>query len=149
MGQIIDRKPARLQKYDYTRGNTVFVTICVEGRKNLLGKILSPETETDRPHIELSRIGQTADRYARTIPGIENYVIMPNHVHMLIRNAEGENISSKIRGWKFMITKEIGTGIWQRSFYDHVIRDEKDYLTKWQYIENNPSKWVIDRYYQA
>ncbi|MCH5300636.1 MAG: hypothetical protein J1E56_04880 [Ruminococcus sp.] len=45
------------------------------------------------------------------------------------------------------MTKQIGFSIWQRSYYDHIIRGEKDYLEVWEYIENNPQKWQLDCYY--
>ena len=144
MGQFYTRKKLRLQNYDYTEGNLVFVTICVEGKKWLLGRIRQPETEADAPIVELSEIGKVTDRFTSTVPGIEKYVIMPNHVHMIVVNQPGETISQKIRSWKILISKEIGKSIWQRSFYDHVIRDENDFLIKWKYIDDNPAKWASD-----
>ena len=53
----------------------------------------------------------------------------------------------KIKSLKILVTKTIGKPIFQRSFYDHVIRDEKDYLRIWEYIENNPGKWTDDKYF--
>ena len=73
---------------------------------------------------------------------------MPNHVHMIVFNEPGESISKKIQSWKVLIGKEVGARIWQRSFYDHLIRDEQDYLIKWKYVDDNPQKWSSDRYYQ-
>ncbi len=81
---------------------------------------------------------------------------MPNHVHMIIKK-EGDtdstsasnhsSLSSDVRTLKILVTKEIGTSIWQNRFYDHVIRNEKDYLSIWEYIDNNPAKWAEDEYY--
>jgi hypothetical protein len=51
-----------------------------------------------------------------------------------------------MRSFKTMITKEIGISLFQESYYDHIIRDEADYLTKWNYIDNNPARWVEDEY---
>lgn len=48
---------------------------------------------------------------------------------------------------KGYVSKQIGKPIWQRSFYDHIIRNEQDYNEIWQYIENNPQKWSEDRFY--
>ena len=95
------------------------------------------------------------------IPGIDHYVIMPNHIHMILRISaksplEGpmwssaptdSSIEKLVRTWKTLITKELGVSIWQRSYYDHVIRDEQDYMIRVQYIVNNPVKWCADRYY--
>lgn len=40
------------------------------------------------------------------------------------------------------ISKETGVSLWQKSYYDHIIRDENDYITRWNYIEDNPAKWI-------
>ena len=83
------------------------------------------------------------------IPGITNYVIMPNHIHLIV---EKENIlnsvlSNDIRSFKTLVTKEVGFQIWQSSFYDHIIRDDYDYNVHLQYINDNPIKWYEDKYY--
>ena len=142
------RKNPRLQGYDYSREGVVFVTVCVEGRQKILCSIREPVMEGDAPETVLSEIGTVVERFTNTIPGIDKYVIMPNHVHLIVLNQPGETISQKIRSWKILISKEIGRSIWQRSFYDHVIRDEQDYLAKWKYIDDNPIKWSSDEYYQ-
>ena len=61
--------------------------------------------------------------------------------------ASSPTVSQKINSLKILVTKTIGKPIFQRSFYDHVIRDEKDYLRIWEYIENNPGKWTEDKYF--
>ena len=114
----------------------------------VLCSIREPEMEADAPKTVLSEIGTVVERFTDSMPGIDKYVIMPNHVHLIVMNQPGETISQKIRSWKILISKEIGKSIWQRSFYDHVIRDERDYLTKWKYIDDNPIKWASDEYYQ-
>ncbi len=79
---------------------------------------------------------------------------MPNHIHMIliIQNESGRamlvpTISTVIAQMKGYISKRIGNSIWQKSFYDHIIRNEQDYLEIWQYIENNPEKWQQDKFY--
>ena len=52
-----------------------------------------------------------------------------------------------VRGFKSMVTRELGKTIWQTSFYEHVIRNEEDYKNTRQYIDNNPHKWMLDEYY--
>lgn len=100
----------------------------------------------------LSKYGKIAKKYIITIPGIKEYVIMPNHIHMIIvidgtMRASSPTISLLIRSFKTLTTKDIGFSIFQRSFYDHIIRDEEDYLTKAKYIEENPARWAEDKYY--
>ncbi len=86
---------------------------------------------------------------------------MPNHLHILIRidtGLEGSSgtptpTNSKIAAYvstlKRMTNKQIGSNIWQRSYYDHIIRNEEDYINHLQYIDENPRKWLIgkDEYY--
>ena len=84
---------------------------------------------------------------------MDKYVIMPNHLHLLVTLADGglkasrPTIQTIVRSTKRMITKEIGHSIFQTSFYDHVVRGERDYWEIWQYIENNPARWAEDELY--
>ena len=59
-----------------------------------------------------------------------------------------KSVVNIIRSIKILTTKEIGYSIFQRSYHDHIIRNEKDYTEIYQYIENNPARWAEDRYYQ-
>ena len=56
-------------------------------------------------------------------------------------------VSQIIRMMKETVTKQVGQKIWQKGFYDHIIRNESDYLRVWQYIDENPAKWPEDEYY--
>jgi len=122
------------------------------------------------PYIELSEYGKIADKHINKINAINNiisidkYVIMPNHIHMIIfiRNPETSSIGksgamrtsrptsasipSIMRSFKTMITKEIGFSLWQTTYHDHIIRDEADYQRTWQYIDENPAKWAEDEF---
>lgn len=74
---------------------------------------------------------------------------MPDHIHILISITNGvprssrptADISQIIAVLKRLINKDVGRNIFQTSYYDHVIRNENDYITKWNYIENNPIKF--------
>ena len=57
------------------------------------------------------------------------------------------SIMEVIKAMKSITTRKIGTKIWQTSFYDHVIRNDEDYQTRFRYIEENPAKWQQDKYY--
>ncbi len=91
---------------------------------------------------------------------IDKYIIMPNHIHMILV-LSGENgrenpvptnpTISQIIGWfKYQTTKNINKNdivkIWQRSFHDHIIRNEQEYREIWNYIDPNPLKWSEDFY---
>ena len=76
---------------------------------------------------------------------------MPNHIHLLLRLDETPGqagIPQIVRQMKAHVSKRAGFSIWQRSYYDHVIRGQKDYDMIWQYIADNPAKWLNDRFYE-
>ena len=148
-----ERKHNRYPEYDYSQNGAYFVTICTQDRKKILSTIVG-----DDAHIVPKPYGQIAEKYIRNVPEIEKYVIMPDHIHMIIRLNSGamwaspptnkpqhNRISTIVRSIKILTTKEIGETIWQRSYYDHVIRNQQDYNEVWEYIENNPTKWVINK----
>ena len=105
--------------------------------------------------------GKMVDEAIQNIPSaysalsVDSYVIMPNHIHMLLvidtdpngRSMIAPTISTVVRLMKSAVSKDVGHSIWQRSFFDHVIRNEKDYQRIWEYIENNPIKWTDDCFY--
>ena len=142
------RKALRLAEYNYCECGVYFITICTEGKKKLLCEIKPQQAVGEAPVVELSHLGRTVQEMIEKIPGIDKYVIMPNHVHMLIKNENGKSIPDVIRLFKVNVARKTRLSIWQRSYYDHIIRDESDYLTKWKYIDDNPAKWATeDEYY--
>ena len=155
------RKRNRLQGYDYSLNGTYDLTLCVEGRHNLLGEI-GVGAIINRPQVILSDYGKIVDTAINNISkyypqiNVDKYVIMPNHIHMiLVINTHSRRliiapttVSNVIKGMKSYVTKQIGFSFWQRSFYDHIVRDEEDYLQRWQYIDENPAKWAEDEFYK-
>ena len=157
------RKATRLKKYDYAQNGAYFITICSYKMKRVFGTIVGQGLAP--AEMKLSKYGKIAqeqlflleERY-KTIK-IDNFVVMPNHIHIIltIQKTAGASpcptVSDVICAYKSLTTiicKKNGYGeekVFQSSFYDHIIRDEDDYITKAQYIENNPSKWFEDKYY--
>lgn len=85
---------------------------------------------------------------------VDTSVIMPNHVHLLLciasergRPMDAPTVSRVINQLKGFVSKQVGRSIWQRSFYDHIIRDDTDYAVKYNYILDNPRRWAEDEYY--
>ena len=79
---------------------------------------------------------------------------MPNHIHIIlfIKNDDGRamhapTVSKIIQQMKGAVTKKVGFPIWQKIFYDHIIRNEHDYQEIWKYIDDNTLKWTLDKYY--
>ena len=145
MQHFAQRKWPRLKNYYYSSEGFYFITICTKNRKRFLSRIEANPGETAR--LLLSEYGRVVESYLVSFPGIEKYVIMPNHIHLIVHKTNGKSICDDVRSFKGLVTKKIGKSIWQDSFYDHVIRDEADYLIKWNYIEENPEKWAEDEYY--
>ncbi|MBE6732392.1 MAG: hypothetical protein E7561_00125 [Ruminococcaceae bacterium] len=156
------RKPTRLKNFDYSQNGYYFVTICTHNRKNILSDIVGEGF----PLPQLSPQGKIAEKYILNInkkyPHIqtEKFVIMPNHIHIIFsinNNGRGDPSPTiaNVVGWlKYNITKQInmvynniGNKIFQRSFHDHIIRGENDYLKIWNYIDTNPQKWNEDCFY--
>ncbi len=74
---------------------------------------------------------------------------MSNHIHILleIKDTSNNTISNIVKNLKSEISKKVGESIWQKSFYEHLIRDEKEYMQIKEYIMNNPFNWNKDQYY--
>ena len=146
------RKSPRIPGYDYSSANYYFITICTHEKRCIFGK---PGA--------LNWIGQCAEENLHMISKlhpnirIDKYVIMPNHIHVIfdIQDVkEKENLAVVIGQYKMSVTKKIREKkpefqVWQRSFHDHVIRNQSGYEKIWLYIEGNPSKWEDDCFYIA
>ena len=76
------RKSLRLPNHDYACG-WYFVTICTKDKRHSLGSVVGGDAHI-APHVELSNIGSVAEMYLKRIPGIDTYVVMPNHVHFIV-----------------------------------------------------------------
>ncbi|MBT4315002.1 MAG: hypothetical protein HOD54_02835 [Candidatus Magasanikbacteria bacterium] len=162
------RKPNRWAEFDYNSPAFYFVTICTARRQLFFGKI-------ENEKMILNKFGQIAqDCWLDALNhfrGIElgEFIVMPNHVHCIVvitgdggvaRNGHAHSLRDMrshqklptiIGSYKSAVTKKInklGINItfgWQKSYYDHIIRNEKSYYNIQQYIMNNPANWVRDR----
>ena len=143
------RKRIRLKYYDYSTCGMYFVTICIKNRLELLGKI------QDKNNIVLTPEGNIVEKELQKIEvlltnvTIDEYIIMPNHIHMILIINENKNISISriIKQYKMCVSKKIGYSIWQKSFYEHIIKNEEEYFTIKQYIQNNIVNWKQDKYF--
>lgn len=147
----------RLREFDYSLPGAYFLTVCTKSRRQILSTIHEGYTI-------LSAVGRICETQLLLLEErypikIERHVIMPNHVHMLLSLYRAEQspaptISDILCSWKSVTTKLVNTEmhtpgnvVWQRSFYDYVVRNEDDFRDVWQYIDNNPKKWELDRFY--
>lgn len=153
------RKRLRLKEYDYTSKGVYFITICIKDKQKLLCNIDDKIVESEydnidfNKYINLTKIGIVVKKELDTINNIyekikvKRSVIMPNHIHLLIENNDNKDISSIIQAFKRSITKKLEKCIWQRSFYEHIVRNNKELEEIEKYIIYNPLRWNIDEYY--
>ncbi|MEE0945799.1 MAG: transposase [Acutalibacteraceae bacterium] len=157
------RKIIRLQEFDYNSNGSYFVTICTKDKKALF-------TLNDNNDIATNLIKDAFEEIINKYSNAECpvLVVMPNHLHAIINicgdeeradNKSAPTISDIIRAFKRRSTvkyiEKVKQGvlphfdkqIWQRSFYDHVIRNQNDYFEIYKYITENPLKWELDKLY--
>ena len=182
-----NRKEQRLSRYSYSENGAYFITICCENMSCLLGRIYADSVDIrptvgggvpDAPfpglRMELTECGRLVDNKIKEMNEqykgvcVDNYIIMPNHIHLLlsIEPTEGasrtppptvvnsrnnqrsnETVPQFVSYLKRSTNKESGLRIWQRGYHDHVIRDSNDYQIRWKYISDNPARWAEDEYY--
>ena len=157
------RKRNRLENFNYSQGGAYFITVCAIDHRCLFGRVDSEclAFDNDKSGVLLNDVGKIVDK---TIHGIESaykglveldkYVVMPNHIRfVLFLSASGvedsisPSISQIVRHLKSIVTKQVGYSVWQKSYYDHIIRNEKDYKEICKYIDSNPQKWALDKYF--
>lgn len=163
--EITHRKSIRLKEYDYSHGGYYFVTICTKEGVNLFGKI-------HKGKMILNEFGKIVFETWIDLPnhnsniGLDYFCIMPNHVHFILIINEmiraglepaptEHGLAEIIRQFKTFSSKKIniinkspGKSLWQRNYYEHVIRNEKDLYEIRKYIEQNPLNWEKDEYYE-
>ncbi len=168
----LHRKRNRLQGYDYSQNGYYFVTTCTKGRVQWFGEIKDDEMQLSRfGQIAKKQWMWLQDQYDSVT--LDSFVIMPNHVHGIIvieNQGHGRDnsrvvptravrdmptgrhnlLSKTINAFKTTSSKLIRQNgcpefIWQRSFHDHIIRDETGLNTIREYIEFNPLKWTLDK----
>ena len=184
MNELKKRKTTRLRGADYNQNQAVFLTICTKERRCILSRIVGtgvpdgPHNRTtdnpvgtgvpDGPQIELSKYGQIADKYINQLNNfyddlsVESYVIMPNHIHIMLWVKGAGNGPSRtpvpttmqnsvtarfVSTFKRFCNKEYGINIWQYRSNDHIIRNRQDYEEHLRYIHENPMRWYYDELY--
>lgn len=162
-----ERKNPRLRGWDYGAGGTYFVTFCTSAHRPVLSSIRRGDP-CGRPPLVLTPLGEcVAEAIALTGVRVEHQVIMPNHVHLLLTleraatraapTGAGTQAATELgrlvgavnsRSVHLAAGRGLEAGrLWQRGYYDHIVRSENDFLRIWNYIDNNPLKWELDCYY--
>jgi len=164
------RRSIRLKDYDYSQAGMYFMTICTQNRECLFGEIADGAIQLNDVG---KMIEKWYFELMNKFPDIQygEHIVMPNHIHCIIQNVGadlcvcpnkvGEHIGSPLRDvvqwFKTMTTNEyirhvkqngwktFNGKLWQRNYYEHIIRNENDLNQIREYIINNPLKWDLDK----
>ncbi len=161
--KIHHRRSIRLAGYDYSQPGLYFITICTRNRLCLFGNITNDEMIMN----DAGRmVHKTWANLLRRFTGIQlnEHIIMPNHFHGIIvgvplRDVIQNKVGDMVGAFKSITTNEYIRGVktknwpqfnkklWQRNYYEHIIRNEESYQQISEYIQNNPLTWHEDKYY--
>ncbi len=159
------RRSIRLSTFDYAQSAAYFLTICTDNRRPLLGRIV------DGAFVE-SELGRIVRENWVSISTfhpdvwVDEFVVMPNHLHGILifgrkphphvqlnqyQSVKPGSLPSIMRSFKACVTKQAKTvdlaleSLWQRSYYEHILRSDKALAQAREYIVNNPLKWELDK----
>ena len=168
------RKSIRLQGYDYSQAGLYFITVCTHNRVPLFGEIVDGVMALNTAGQIVEKCWCTIPEHFPQVT-VDEFVVMPNHVHGIItigtivgandylplpsnetprslQHGTSRTIGSMVRGFKIGVTRWFRANtdihkVWQRNYYEHIIRNEDSYLKIAEYIQTNPQRWEIDTYY--
>lgn len=148
------RKPTRLKEYDYSNNAYYFITICVNDKSEVFGKVENHSVILNNYGFIIEKNLHDLLKRFKSVE-IDYYVIMPNHFHciFILENESDKrkvSISNIIGALKSITTielhkKGLSDFTWQRSFYDRIIRNEKELFNIRRYIEQNPLRWELEK----
>lgn len=175
MGERHHRHSIRLQHYDYSAVGAYFITLCTREKVCLFGDINDGEIILNGLGSIIQNLwNDLPNRYENT--ELDEYVIMPNHFHGIIsiktnvgtiQNRAIRELPLHISRRKMLLPKIIGyykmksskqinrlrnthgISVWQRNYYEHIIRNDDELLSIREYIANNPFNWLIDENYKS
>ena len=149
------RKLLRMKGYDYSTAAHYFITMVLQNRENLLGRVIDEQ-------MVLNAAGEMVEKELLQLPNkhpectIEHHVVMPNHIHFIITLYGNLSLSEIIREYKSLTThlyivgvKQLGwlrfeKKFWQHNYFEHIIRNNRAFESIAQYIMNNPARWEMD-----
>ena len=162
--QLQKRKNIRIKDYDYSADGVYFITICTKNKEKILSSISIENT-----NVKLTSFGKIVEKHINNLNDLYkhidvfNYVIMPNHIHLIVGIGITNNISLSandgspravtptipklVNALKSLCSKNAGFSMWQRNYYEHIIRNEHEYNLVYKYVEENPLAWIYDKYY--
>ena len=166
---IHHRRSIRLRHYEYSRPGAYFVTICTDQRECLFGHISDGKIVLNDTGRSVRYVWENLPSRFPSI-ALDSFVIMPNHIHGIIEivgaalalppnpavhkkgAASGApTLGDVIRAFKSIsairvnhLLSRYGQPLWQRNYYEHIIRNEEELNRIREYIQNNPLNWEMD-----
>ncbi|HEX9758117.1 MAG TPA: transposase [Nitrospiria bacterium] len=163
--EIHHRRSIRIKEYDYSQPGSYFITLCTQNRECWFGDVTDGKMRLNAYGQIVAECWQwLSEQYAHA--NMDEWIVMPNHLHGIIaitadgrggsRTAPTGPVKQKplgrlIGAFKTVSTKRInqmrasaGVPVWQRNYYEHIIRNEEDLNKIRQYILENPMKWAED-----
>jgi REP element-mobilizing transposase RayT len=147
------RRSLRLPAYDYSQAGAYFITVCTQNRVMLFGKIIDCDVRLNEMGTIVQQSWEDLATHYHDID-LDAFVIMPNHVHgIIILGDQPERrhaIPEIVRGFKTFFARRVNERagkrgvLWQRGYYEHVIRNDKALDRIRAYIANNPARWEDD-----
>ena len=160
------RRSIRVASRDYAAVGSYFVTICTYDREELFGDIVAGCMKLNALGTIVARERVKTER-VRPAVDLDSWVVMPNHIHGIIvlrtatdnrgtaeqvgLHSPSETIGAIVRGFKAAATRQInthrgtpGVTVWQRNYYEHIIRNDDELSRIRAYIDTNPSRWNDD-----
>ena len=166
-----NRKVIRLKEYDYSQAGGYFITTCTYNREYLFGQVVNYQMMLNKTGETVKQWWlKLEDKFINV--KLDNYVVMPNHIHGIIVVIEKDKVGAihelplqsgmmlrrqmlipktvgyfKMNSAKYInrLRDAMGHPLWQRNYYEHVIRNENELDRITEYIQNNPLKWDLDR----
>lgn len=160
------RKSPRLKDYDYSLVGAYFLTLCTQNRHHLFGEIVDDGMVLNAAGHMIWTCWQSLPQHITGLD-LDHFVVMPNHVHGIVVLKTSETLSDQapvsiplvMQTFKSFTTHQYIQGVrnegwppfdkhvWQRSYHDHIIRNEMSLNKLREYIEHNPARWAADYYY--
>ena len=167
-----NRRSMRLRGYDYSQAGAYFVTICVQHHQCLFGDVVNAEMDWNDLGMIANECWQASREHFPFVE-LDQYVVMPNHMHGIVvittpsasvgathaslpmhqppNGPQPGSLGAIIGSYKSAVSKRInelrdsrGAPIWQRNYYDHIIRNEREWDAIAKYIYENPARWNSD-----
>ncbi|MBD2577883.1 transposase [Oscillatoria sp. FACHB-1406] len=153
--EIHHRRSIRLPGYDYASPGAYFLTLCLHNREPLFGEIVNGEMHLNLYGKTVKTFWENLERHHERVK-LDVFTIMPNHLHGIIEltdviTPKAKSLSEIVRGFKTFSARRINqmrkmrnVPVWQRNYYEHIIRDERALEQIRQYVLENPQRWKED-----